>query len=1313
MACILIATFAIVLVAGFAALWQDHSQAAAGDEIYIIDPSGNHVENTTIAMTDGVMQLRMDTSGTMYNDPDKYVISWKIYANDSESAATEIASIEEIGTANNAVAMITAKSPGTVTVTVTVTQVDSGAQLAIATCNVSVMFGIDTSRNDDIYKYVNEGDTTKSLVIYSDHQGAIQLNPNFGDSNKTQWLSNNTEVVKVEKNTGSLTPVGSGFTTVTATYTVDTSGGLETYMATLNVYVVPRVRQASGSYQTTLNAVMPSGECLYTDTDFSNNMEVIRGKIYWVVKKDDGRGNSVIIADSEDKTSDLISITPTSSRTNELRVTGMAGEYDIYFYVKGAYFDETRRDPPYAPTVVHLTLMSSIGDKKEILSIGDNYNFAEAYGMTTEDFLRAFNVSVTLSNGDSIDNYATYDNGTGILRTSAETTLKALITVKDGQENYVKQLMGLDQDDSNFSKSYTTTIDVVDRIYLDRSSITLSLNQTYQLNVVLTSVYDGTVVWSSSDPASVSVDQSGLIKGNRVTTQDVTITATMNVGEGVYKTATCLVKVEAAVDSFTLNPNSKQTMLAGEHVTIVANIRQTVSVAPLDWISSDTKVFTVEPAADGKSAVVTAVSGGEAVLTVYNTVNRKYQTINIEVRVAIQQISFSSQTLTLNQYKEGYNIRNDVKYTPNNATDTAMTWTSSDSKVATVDADGYVKFAGPGTTLITVYPTYNPYNTMASCQLTVVGSPESFSISKTELIMDVGSTQTVEVAFTPSNTTTDLKWTPIESGIVDVSYDGEKKIATLTGRKVGSTNINITSTEGMIANMKVQVRQPAEGLALSPSELIIRTGSTEDITAAFTPVDSTDYITWSTMDARIATVTTDTGRVTGVSAGETVIQAQVFHDKNIVASGLVKVTVRDGLKSISLAQTQETVEVGSSVTLKPTFEPATAYDKTVVWSTPDTSLVSITLDENSNPIITGLAAGTAIITGRPNDSQDNPGILTCVVTVKEKPVEEPVDTEKTVVTVTPKKKYLQKGKTFKVKATVTGASKKGVTWKSTRKSVATVTSKGKVKAKKLGTTYIRATAKDGSGAHASCKVQVVNKVKKIKLNKYTASLMVGKTMKLKAKITPKKATIKKVTWTSDNTQVGTVSASGRVLGVSAGIVKITATSTDGSNKSATCIITVTEPVEATGVSVSNNEITVAKGKSVQSGIAAEPANTTSSIRYYSDNKKVATVDKRGKIHTKRAGEATIYGETSNGMVGHCDVLVVDLNRKAIVLRQYDTEQLHVNEIDTGVTWYSRDINIATVSAGGLVTGRKKGVTTIYAVVNGVKLGCRVQVKKIS
>ena len=106
------------------------------------------------------------------------------------------------------------------------------------------------------------------------------------------------------------------------------------------------------------------------------------------------------------------------------------------------------------------------------------------------------------------------------------------------------------------------------------------------------------------------------------------------------------------------------------------------------------------------------------------------------------------------------------------------------------------------------------------------------------------------------------------------------------------------------------------------------------------------------------------------------------------------------------------------------------------------------------------------------------------------------------------------------------------------------------------------------------------------------------------------------------------------------------------------------------------------------------------------------MDKRGKIRSKRVGQATIYGETANHKRGYCDVLVVDLNRKGLKMRMYDTEQLRVNEISEGVTWYSKNINVATVDASGLVTGRKRGTTTIYAIVNGIKLGCRVRIRQI-
>ena len=259
---------------------------------------------------------------------------------------------------------------------------------------------------------------------------------------------------------------------------------------------------------------------------------------------------------------------------------------------------------------------------------------------------------------------------------------------------------------------------------------------------------------------------------------------------------------------------------------------------------------------------------------------------------------------------------------------------------------------------------------------------------------------------------------------------------------------------------------------------------------------------------------------------------------------------------------------------------------------------------------------------------------------------------------------------------------------------------------------MKAKAKDGSGAYAKCKVVVVRKAKKLKLNKYSMDLLVGYAKKIKAKFVPSNTTIKSLKWTSSDKTIATVSSSGRVLGISPGVVKIKATTKDGSKKSATCIVTVKEPIDATGVSVENKTITIAKGKTAQSGIRPEPDNTTTGIRYYSDNPKVATVNSKGKIKTKRAGEATIYGETANGLQGYVDVIVVDLNRKAVSLRQYDTEVLHVNEISTGVTWYSRDINVARIDSSGKITGRRPGTTTVYAVVNGVKLGCRVTVKKL-
>lgn len=613
-----------------------------------------------------------------------------------------------------------------------------------------------------------------------------------------------------------------------------------------------------------------------------------------------------------------------------------------------------------------------------------------------------------------------------------------------------------------------------------------------------------------------------------------------------------------------------------------------------------------------------------------------------------------------------------------------------------------MKFKGAGTALVSVYPTYNPYNVMASCLVTIIGTPDSMTISQMDVTMNVGEAVPLLVDFNPKNTATGITWTPNDDGIVTVTYDEERRIATLTGKAPGTTNINVVTTEGLISNVKVSVKQPSTALNLTPKDVTLKTGDSVNLKATFTPANSTDTIVWKSYNTGVATVDTN-GRVTGVKAGSTFIQATAYNGKVAGPTTVIMVTVQDGVKGVSLDSSEKTVRVDSSITLIPIFNPTTAFNKAMTWKSSNSN-IKIEAVGISNLKVTGVKAGTAMVTGTTTDGGFS---VSCLITILPKQKE-----NDTKVTVSPKTKYLAKGKSFYVTATVTGSSNKKVKWTSSKKSVATVTSGGKVKAKKLGTTYIKATAKDGSGAYARCKVRVVRKVKKIKLNRYSGRLLVGSTLKLKATVLPKNATIKSVKWTTNKKSIATVSSTGRVLGTGEGIVKIKASAKDGSGKSATCILHVVEPIEATGITVANSQITVAKGKIAQSGITLNPVNSTTKIKYHSDNPRVATVNKYGKIKTKRAGEATIYGTTSTGLYGYCDVLVVDLNRKAVTLRPYDTEQLHVNEISTGVTWYSRDINIATVSSTGLVTGRKRGITTIYAVVNGVKLGCRVNVTKL-
>lgn len=244
---------------------------------------------------------------------------------------------------------------------------------------------------------------------------------------------------------------------------------------------------------------------------------------------------------------------------------------------------------------------------------------------------------------------------------------------------------------------------------------------------------------------------------------------------------------------------------------------------------------------------------------------------------------------------------------------------------------------------------------------------------------------------------------------------------------------------------------------------------------------------------------------------------------------------------------------------------------------------------------------------------------------------------------------MKEGDTEQLTASVypTNATNKSVSWSSSDKSVAIVSSNGLVTAKSAGTATITCRAADGSGKYATCKVTVEESkvyVTSVTLNKTSASLYVGETTQLSASVSPSSATNKSVSWNSDNTSVATVSSSGLVTAKSAGTATITCKATDGSGKKATCSITVKEAVKPTSITLNKTKASITEGETLQLTATIDPSDAADkSVTWISDNTAVATVDNNGLVTAKTAGTANIIATTSNNLAAVCTVTVEEKN----------------------------------------------------------------------
>lgn len=221
---------------------------------------------------------------------------------------------------------------------------------------------------------------------------------------------------------------------------------------------------------------------------------------------------------------------------------------------------------------------------------------------------------------------------------------------------------------------------------------------------------------------------------------------------------------------------------------------------------------------------------------------------------------------------------------------------------------------------------------------------------------------------------------------------------------------------------------------------------------------------------------------------------------------------------------------------------------------------------------------------------------------------------------------LKAGKTFTLKTNTTSGNLK---FSTSNKKIVTVSSAGKLNAKKSGRANITISLKSNPKIKKVVKVTVGKPVTRVKVNKSALTIKKGGSAVIKATVGPNTASNKKVIWKSSNSKIAKVSSTGRIRAVKGGTATITAVAADGSGKKAVCRVTVKASITSLSFSKKSGKIYV--GKTMQLSPVIKPADATNKkLTWSSSNDKVAMVNSEGKVYAVAAGTAVITAKTTDG-----------------------------------------------------------------------------------
>ena len=402
----------------------------------------------------------------------------------------------------------------------------------------------------------------------------------------------------------------------------------------------------------------------------------------------------------------------------------------------------------------------------------------------------------------------------------------------------------------------------------------------------------------------------------------------------------------------------------------------------ITWVSSNPKAVTVS-----EEGEVKGLKKGKAQVTAQLKIGKKkWKTVmSVTVLRRVTRVTLSTKKMQvyaatdpavsglLRQATEhqvivipaGRNVQLKAVCTPEDASDTRVTFTTDDAGVARVDG-GYLRAEQAGECDLTLTSVQNPEVT-ETLRVLVIQPVKKITLSAGNRKVAVGSTLQISAAFEPAEASVrEVRWSSRNPTLATVDENG-----VVTGLKKGNAVIDAVAEDGsgVKGSITISVTKTAEAISLDKTETeVVVKGNPVYLRATISPADTSDKsVHWDTSDPEIATV--ENGKITGHKAGECTVTARSLSDPDLTVTALVHVVQR--VTKITFDSTRGTSLLvgGDAAQLVWTVEPADATNKEVTFSSNHPNIVSV----DQEGVVIGHKRGAAMITAKATDKSGKAG----------------------------------------------------------------------------------------------------------------------------------------------------------------------------------------------------------------------------------------------------------------------------------------------------------------------------------------------------